>query len=114
MTLVDVFKAACYCLSTFVLDEDVKKCFVLRRQSENSSSRTSLCRRRRPSAVAQFGKARVFEMDDVFQDCASKFGFIHIRMVGLGSHESLDGTTSKREGRFGGANDPDEFHDCRV
>ena len=60
LTLVDVFKAACYCLSTFVLDEDVKKCFVLRRQSENSSRRgnTSLRRRRRrPSAVAQFGKA---------------------------------------------------------
>ena len=60
LTLVDVFKAACYCLSTFVLDEDVKKCFVLRRQSENSSRRgnTSLrSRRRRPSAVAQFGKA---------------------------------------------------------
>ena len=51
LTLVDVFKAACYCLSTFVLDEDVKKCFVLRRQSENSS------RRRRRGAVAQFGKA---------------------------------------------------------
>ncbi len=51
LTLVDVFKAACYCLSTFVSDEDVKKCFVLRRQSENSS------RRRRRSAVAQFGKA---------------------------------------------------------
>ena len=60
LTLVDVFKAACYCLSTFVLDEDVKKCFVLRRQSENSSRRgnTSLrSRRRRPSAVAHFGKA---------------------------------------------------------
>ena len=51
LTLVDVFKAACYCLSTFVLDKDVKKCFVLRRQSENSS------RRRRRGAVAQFGKA---------------------------------------------------------
>ena len=49
LTLVDVFKAACYCLSTFVLDEDVKKCFVLRRQSENSS------RRRRRGAVAHFG-----------------------------------------------------------
>ena len=59
LTLVDVFKAACYCLSTFVLDEDVKKCFVLRRQSENSSRRgnTSPRRLRRPSAVAQFGKA---------------------------------------------------------
>ena len=58
LTLVDVFKAACYCLSTFVLDEDVKKCFVLRRQSENSSRRGNMSlRRRRPSAVAQFGKA---------------------------------------------------------
>ena len=59
LTLVDVFKAACYCLSTFVLDEDVKKCFVLRRQSDNSSrgNMSLRRRRRRPSAVAQFGKA---------------------------------------------------------
>ena len=57
LTLVDVFKAACYCLSTFVLDEDVKKCFVLRRQSDNSSRGNMSLRRRRPSAVAQFGKA---------------------------------------------------------
>jgi len=47
LTLVDVFKASCYCLSTFVLDEDVKKCFVCRSNSRSNSN----------SAIAHFGKA---------------------------------------------------------
>ena len=50
-------------------------------------------------------------MGDVFQDCGSEFGFIHIRMVGVGSHESFDWSTSKREGRVGGADDSNEFDD---
>ena len=51
LTLVDVFKACCYCLSTFALDEDVKKCFV-HHHHRNSRNRSS-----RNSTVAQFGKA---------------------------------------------------------
>ena len=79
----------CYCLSTFALDEDVKKCFV-HHHHRNSRNRSS-----RNSTVAQFEKPPS-RNGRRFQDCLPNL-VLSIFEWWVGPRESLDWTTPKRK-----------------